>query len=304
MRHATVPLLLALGLGTVSLLPAHAEIVQLRTRDTAAFEAAVARAVAAWKATDPDTSFLSVGNDIQYGIGWLEALKPTEASWRFETAVKAAPDNVFAHYFLGLSYYGMGRWADAQKAFATVTRLAPDWVATTAPWVQAAGNAQRAEAQTSRPAPSTTPAKPAPTTRVSPAPDAARPTPAPAPGGTTTPPKAASFPKSVPVGTYPCVAQVRTLTGYSSSGGLNIPQYQYRRESRGSLTIVDTTRYRIGNGTFTYAYDARTGKITWKSGPLATARPGDSDYGLDGERNRVISVWIAGEQRFCLGGRG
>ncbi|MFC4638220.1 tetratricopeptide repeat protein [Deinococcus hohokamensis] len=268
---------------------AYAQLAQLSTRDTDAFRAAVASAVQAWRATNPDTSFLSVGNDIQYGIGWLESLKPTEASWRFESAVKAAPGNVHAWYFLGLSYYGMGRWADARRAFAEVNSLAPEWASVTGPWV---GAAQRAETQAAAP-------KPAPAPKPGSTPGAA-----PAPKPTSTTPAAKPFPKSIPAGPYTCRAQIRTLVGSSNSGGFNVPQYAYRSEARGNLTIVDAARYRIGTGTYAYAYDPRTGKITWKSGPYTAAKPGDSEYGLDQNGNRVISVWIGGEQRFCVGGKG
>jgi hypothetical protein len=54
--------------------------------DSTALRLAADSLMRAWLATNPDRGFLSAGNQIGYGVEYLAAGKPTEASWSLERA--------------------------------------------------------------------------------------------------------------------------------------------------------------------------------------------------------------------------
>jgi tetratricopeptide (TPR) repeat protein len=70
-----------------------------------------------WNAGNPDKSFLSAGNSIEYGLGYLKKNKFTESLWYFEEAIKKDGNNDFAQLFAGLASTGLGQFAAAEANF-------------------------------------------------------------------------------------------------------------------------------------------------------------------------------------------
>ncbi|MGO8973829.1 MAG: TonB family protein [Steroidobacteraceae bacterium] len=75
-----------------------------------------------WSASSPaepsQTSFAD-------GYDLLQSGKAAEAAAKFETGLKADPDNVLAHYYLGEAYAALQRNADARDQFRKSLKLDP-----------------------------------------------------------------------------------------------------------------------------------------------------------------------------------
>ncbi|MFC4425216.1 hypothetical protein [Deinococcus navajonensis] len=105
---------------------ASAQVVTARDPQlTQAFVAAVQDAERAWLATNPDRSFLSVGNDLNYALGWLKSGKYSEAMTPLGLTGAKGADDPFVQLFLAFALAGQGKAAEAQAALSNATRLLP-----------------------------------------------------------------------------------------------------------------------------------------------------------------------------------
>jgi Tfp pilus assembly protein PilF len=68
-----------------------------------------------WNATSPDKSFMSEGNTMEYGLGYLKAGNYTSASWSFDELLTKNKNNAFANFFMGCVRMGLNDNAGAQK---------------------------------------------------------------------------------------------------------------------------------------------------------------------------------------------
>ena len=248
---------------------------------TAAFRSAITDAHAKWLATHPSTAFLTAGNDLSYAFGYLEETPLTDnsvasASTYLGFALEKEAHNGFARYLLGLSEYGLGRRDAAQRDLQAAAAQQPELAEAAMAWAALAS----------------VPDAPAPVVKPMPAP--ASPTagrPAPKPAAAPTPAAVRTFPAALAVAKYDCFASVKDSFASTSS--------TRHVEARGQMNILSGSRYQIGSGTYRYTYTPRNGLITWVDGPLAGAKPADSDYSLDQKRQPTIAIFINSEQRFC-----
>lgn len=76
-----------------------------------------------WNASNPDKSFLSPGNSIEYGLGYLKKNKFTESLWYFDEVIKKDSNNVYAHLFAGLAHAGLAQFEAAEANFAKLVGI-------------------------------------------------------------------------------------------------------------------------------------------------------------------------------------
>ncbi|GGR23598.1 hypothetical protein [Deinococcus ruber] len=249
---------------------------QATPAQTAAFHTAVLRAEQQWLSTHPDKSFLSAGNAIAYAFGYLKEANPTpstlnSAALSLADAFRIDANNGYAYYLQGLIDYGLGKGPLATQELRKAAQLEPALAGDAQPWISLAG-------QLGSPTPSGA-SSTGPT--ASPAAASAQPV--------TAAPK--SVPPTLALGTYDCMAFVKDSFASASS--------TRHVEGRGQLRILPGNRYSMGLGSDPFRYSGKTGLITWASGPLAAAKPADSDYSIDQKGQPTIGVFINAEQRFC-----
>ena len=93
--------------------------------DSAELLLRISQVEALWKAGSPQRGFLTAGNAIEYGLGYLKASKFEESLSYFADAIRIESNNPYAHLLLGLAHQGAGREAEARGALAEAVRLDP-----------------------------------------------------------------------------------------------------------------------------------------------------------------------------------
>ncbi|WP_108913033.1 hypothetical protein [Deinococcus ficus] len=94
-------------------------------RSGEALRAAILDAEHRWLATNPDRSFLSVGSDLGYALGWLKEGKYTEAMTPLGLIGEKGAADPFVHLFTALALAGQGQASAAAEALARAERLTP-----------------------------------------------------------------------------------------------------------------------------------------------------------------------------------
>lgn len=94
-------------------------------RPSEGLRAAILDAERRWLATNPDRSFLSVGNDLGYALDWLKAGKYAEAMTPLRLVGEKGAADPFVHLFTALALAGQGQGAAAAEALARAERLSP-----------------------------------------------------------------------------------------------------------------------------------------------------------------------------------
>jgi len=72
---------------------------------------------ASWNGTAPDKSFMSIGNTLQYGLGYLKAGNYSSASWSFEEVLQKQSNNAYANFFMGCVKLGLKDAAASKQYF-------------------------------------------------------------------------------------------------------------------------------------------------------------------------------------------
>jgi hypothetical protein len=76
-----------------------------------------------WNATHPDKGFMSEGNNIAYGLGYLKNNNFSSAIWYFEDVLNKNSQSPFGLYFLGLAKAGLKDYSQAEKYFTKAGEL-------------------------------------------------------------------------------------------------------------------------------------------------------------------------------------
>jgi hypothetical protein len=200
-----------------------------------------------WNAGNPDKSFLSPGNSIEYGLGYLKKNKFTESLWYFEEVIKKDDSHAYAHLFAGLANTGLGQFAAAAANFSKLDGISASLQEEAKALL--AKTRQEAAVKAALKAPQTTRAPAKPPAKGSPKPETTKPAEEPAAAGET------KKGGSLVYGDY-----VFTLDYW------DVSQRRMVHQQKGFFTLNANGTYRYMGTTGKYSYNAATGVITWQSG--------------------------------------
>jgi hypothetical protein len=200
-----------------------------------------------WNAGNPDKSFLSAGNSIAYGLGYLKKNKFMESLWYFEEVLKKDSNNAYAQLFAGLAHTGLEQFEAAEANFSKLAGIETGLQEKVKALLLKERQEAAGKAATKMPEPPKAPAK---TNK----PAAATPV-------TTQPKKEpASADESKKGGNLVYGDYVFTLDYW------DVSQRRMVHQQKGFFTLNVNGSYNYMGTTGKYNYNQTTGVITWESG--------------------------------------
>jgi hypothetical protein len=200
-----------------------------------------------WNSSNPDKSFLSAGNSIEYGLGYLKKNKFTESLWYFEEVIKKDGTNVYAQLFAGLANIGLQRFKEAETNFSKIQGINAS-LEKGAKALLVKAKREVANVTTKKPTETQTPTNSITTG-----------------------------------GTKPVTAETKnepTAVGNKKGGSLvygdyvltldywDVPQRRMVHQQKGFFTLNPNGTYQYMGTTGKYSYNASTGVVIWQGGPF------------------------------------
>jgi hypothetical protein len=207
----------------------------------------VLEAEKAWNAGKPDKSFLSTGNSIEYGLGYLQKNKFTESLWYFDEVIKKEGNNAYASLFAGLANAGLGQFAAAETNFSKLAGVSTNLQEQAKAFLRKARQEAAAKEVTKNPGTIKPPAQPQNTGGTKPV----TPKPIKEPAAAVENKKGGSL----VYGDY-----VFTLDYW------DVSQRRMVHQQKGFFTLRANGTYSYLGATGKYSYNAATGVINWQSG--------------------------------------
>jgi hypothetical protein len=207
----------------------------------------VAEAEKQWNETKPDKAFLSAGNSIEYGLGYLKQGKYTESLWYFDEVIKKDEKNAWAQLFAAAANTGLGDFDKASAHLAKTEGSNADMIGKLSALLQTA-KTEKATAETKA---TTNKKKETTTPKTKPATD------------TKNDKKKADTTKAGTTGKGGALVYgdyVFTLDYW------DVAQKKMVHQQKGFFTLKSDGTYTYMGVSGKYTYNSTTGAITWTSG--------------------------------------
>jgi hypothetical protein len=200
-----------------------------------------------WNGGTPDKSFLSTGNSIEYGLGYLKKDKLAEALWYFDEVIKKDSNNAYANFFAGLANAGLGQFAAAETNFSKLAGVSTNLQEQAKAFLGKARQETAAKEALKNPGTTKPPAQQQNT------------------GGTK--PKT-SKPTKEPAATVENKKGGNLVYGdyVFTQDYLDVSQRRMVHQQKGFFTLRANGTYSHLGATGRYSYNAATGVINWQSG--------------------------------------